>query len=482
MFNSYCLIFNCLITFITLQNVEGSVSFPKDFIFGVATSAYQIEGAWNESEKSESNWDYKTHFYPENVNDHSNGDIACDSYHQIDEDLKIIRELGVQSYRFSIAWTRILPDGFSNRVNEDGIRYYNKLIDGLLRYNITPSVTIYHWDHPQSLQEMGGWTNTLMIDLFADYARIAFEYFGDRVKHWITFNEPDLFCSDIKRGTVFSDGFGRYLCAYIMLKAHAKTYHIYKNEYYIKQKGKIGITYSSTWHEPKTNSTEDIAAAKRALEFELGLFANAIFSKDGDFPKIVKERVAFMSARQNFSKSRLPELTSEEIKTIHGTADFFGINHYTSDLVSDPSWESFEVSYDVDVHVDRGVDPSWPGSESGWLRDVPWGLHHLLVYIKDTYNNPIVYITENGFSQFELQDDGRVNYFKGYLESVANAIAEGCNVLGYYAWSLMDNFEWNAGYTHHFGLYHVNFSDPNRARTPRRSAFWYKDFITDQKS
>ncbi|XP_044732201.1 myrosinase 1-like [Chrysoperla carnea] len=459
--------------------VSRSVNFPKDFIFGVTTSASQIEGAWNESGKGESNVDYRTHFCPESIKDHSTVDIACDSYHKVNEDLKIIRELGVQSYRFSLSWARILPDGFSNHINNDAIRYYNELINGLIRYNITPLVTIFHFDYPECLHEIGDWTNTNIIEFYVDYARVVFETFGDRVKHWITFNEPHILCTyiKVKKSTVIFEGLEPYLCAYTILIAHAKTYNMYKNDFFVNQKGKIGVAYDMGWLEPKTNSKEDIEAAKRGYEFQVGLYANAIYSKDGDFPAIVKERVAYMSARQNLSKSRLPKLTSEEIKYIRGTADFLAINHYKTSLTSEPTNDSStEISYVVDTHVTEENDPSWPTGENGWP-NVPWGMYKLLVYIRDAYGNPTVYITENGFTENSLQDNGRINFLQGYIESVSNAIAVGCNVVGYYVWSLMDNFEFSSGYTVHFGLYQTNFTDPNRTRTPRASAIWYRNCI-----
>ncbi|XP_044732533.1 myrosinase 1-like [Chrysoperla carnea] len=479
MFKLRCLIFGCIIIFI--QNAIGDLNFPKNFVFGVATAAYQIEGAWNESGKSESNWDHRTHFHPEQIKDHLNGDIACDSYHKLDEDLRLIRDLGVHSYRFSLSWARILPDGFSNRINQDGIRYYNELIDGLIAYNITPLVTIYHYEHPQALQELGGWSNPLMIDWFVDYARVAFELFGDRVKMWITFNEPHVFC-EIYTKSEMSHGHVPYLCAYTVLKAHAKTYHMYKKEYFFRQHGEIGIVLDIEWYQPKTNTTEDIQAAIRAYEFDVGLFANPIFAKNGDYPTVVKERIAYMSALQNFSQSRLPQLTSREIKTIQGAADFLGVNYYTTYLVSESNSTSLESTYDTDVHVNLEGDPSWPGSETVWLKDFPIGIYNLLMFIKVQYDNPKVYITENGFSVIDMQDDARIHYSQGCLEYISKAIEDGCNIVSYYVWSLMDNFQWLSGYSEHFGLYHVNFSDPNRTRTPRASVSWYKNFIKSQKS
>lgn len=219
-----------------------SNSFPEDFLFGVATAAYQIEGAWNEDGKGENIWDTLTHDHPEYIQDNSTGDIACDSYHKVEEDIALIKNLGVDFYRFSLSWSRILPKGYSYKVNKAGIAYYNKLIDGLIENGIEPMVTLYHWDLPKDFQDLGGWPNELIADYFEDYAKVAFDYFGDRVKYWITFNEPYNVCyqgyGDTKKAPALNmTGFADYLCTHTVLKAHARVYHLYNDTYKPTQKG-----------------------------------------------------------------------------------------------------------------------------------------------------------------------------------------------------------------------------------------------------
>lgn len=215
-------------------------------MLGVATASYQIEGAWNEGGKGENIWDNLTHSRPELIADGSSGDIACDSYHHLEDDVAMLKNLGVDFYRFSLSWSRILPKGYSYQVNQEGIDYYNNLINALLAEGIEPMVTLYHWDLPQVLQDLGGWPNELMADYFEDYARVAFENFGDRVKTWITFNEPLNTCYQgygnvLKAPALNITGFADYLCVHTVLKSHARAYHVYDEEFRSAQNGKNGI-------------------------------------------------------------------------------------------------------------------------------------------------------------------------------------------------------------------------------------------------
>lgn len=233
-------------TFSTSGETLNSNNFPEDFLFGVATAAYQIEGAWNEDGKGENIWDNFTHGHPEYIEDNSSGDIACDSYHKVDEDIALIKSLGVDFYRFSLSWSRILPKGYSYNVNEDGIAYYNKLINGLVAEGIEPMVTLYHWDLPEVFQDLGGWPNELIADYFEDYAKVAFDRFADRVKYWITFNEPYNVCyqgyGNVKKAPALNmTGFADYLCTHTVLKAHARVYHLYNETYKSKYNGKYMI-------------------------------------------------------------------------------------------------------------------------------------------------------------------------------------------------------------------------------------------------
>ncbi|CAG2207103.1 LCT [Mytilus edulis] len=302
-------------------------TFPNDFLWGVATSSYQIEGAWNEGGKSEHIWDRFSH---DNNNWHNDtGDIACDSYHKYMEDIQLIRSLGASStfvdfYRFSIAWTRIIPDpiayrtGRNKSLNQPGVNYYNNVINELLKYNIKPLVTLYHWDLPQSLQEkIGGWNGSDIVDYYNDYADAAFKTFGDRVKHWITFNEPWVICWMGHGSAEYAPGIKEpsvtpYRCGHHIIKSHAKAYDTYKHRYKTTQKGIVGITMNSDTMHPKNESNQEhIDAAERGQQFMLGWFAHPIY-KDGDYPKVMKDNIG----------DRLPKFTPQEIALNKGVSSF----------------------------------------------------------------------------------------------------------------------------------------------------------------
>ncbi|XP_048001773.1 myrosinase 1-like isoform X2 [Leguminivora glycinivorella] len=470
----------------TIIKTLPSKQFPPDFIFGAATAAYQIEGAWDADGRGPSIWDHLVHTDPEHITNKDNGDVAANSYYNYKRDIEMLKELGVSHYRFSISWTRILPFGRAHYINQRGIDHYNKFIDELLANDIVPFATIYHWDLPQILQEHGGWLNEEIVDWFADYARIVFENFGDRIKFWMTINEPWVHCYFSYGYAVYapkirSPGVGFYECGRNMLLANARAYHIYNDEFRSTQGGKVGIDLNSEYVYPASDSIEDIEAAKDYLAFQFGQYMHPIFSKSGNYPQRLIHRVAAASTAQGYNSSRLRSFDEDQINYIKGTADFLGLNHYFTKYVYRNSSVigMFDVpSTDDDTFADSYMDESWPSTHAPWIREHGPGLHHLLVHIKDSYDNPEVYIAENGVSTTTgLNDPTRVSYYRSYLRAVLEALADGCNVHGYFAWSLMDNFEWNFGYSHRFGLYEVDFQDPNRTRTPRKSAFVYREII-----
>ncbi|XP_013168109.1 PREDICTED: lactase-phlorizin hydrolase-like [Papilio xuthus] len=458
--------------------------FPDNFLFGTATASYQVEGAWNEDGKAESIWDHITHENPCVTKDCLNGDIADDSYHQYKRDVEMMRELGLDYYRFSLSWPRILPNSFPDKINEAGVQYYNNLIDEMLKYNIKPMITLYHWDLPQKLQEMGGWTNPYIIDWYSDYARVAFELFGDRVKDWITINEPHPVCyygyGDKAMAPLLNiKGVADYMCTKNLLLAHAKAYHIYDKEFRPTQGGKIFIALSAQWYDAEHE--EFSVAAQEANDFSWAIYSHPIFSATGDFPKSLKETVAAKSAAQGYPRSRLPEFTQEEIEYIRGTSDYFGLNHYSTKYVyrNESVVNYYESpSFEDDLGVIMYTYDDWKIGESDFTKFVPWGFYKLLTKIREDYGNPSVIITENGFATLGgLNDDDRITYYKHYMNAMLDAMEDGSDVQAYTAWSLMDNFEWLQGYTQRFGLYEVDYESPERTRTPRKSAFYYKQIL-----
>ena len=450
--------------------------FPDDFVWGSATSAYQIEGAWREGGKGLSVWDTFSHTPGKTANGET-GDVACDHYHRFREDVALMAEMGLKAYRFSISWTRIQPTG-QGPANLDGLRFYSELIDELLAHGITPYVTLHHWDLPLILQqEHDGWLSPLMADIFSNYARICFEHFGDRVRHWITLNEPWVTAIVGYGEGVFAPGRVStdepYVAAHEMLRAHAAAVHVYRSEFQSAQGGVIGMANNCDWREPATGTPQDQAAAQRALEFYLGWFADPIYY--GSYPTAMRVRLG----------DRLPTFTAEDRGRLRGSCDFFGLNHYTTHLVShvngggasDPASNTGILS---DQDIALTIDPAWEVTAMGWPI-VPDGCRKLLQWIDARYDGPPVLITENGCAFDDRVVDGaiddaeRIRYAQGYLQAAHRALEAGVDLCGYFLWSFLDNFEWASGYDKRFGLHHVDFE--TLARTPKSSAAWYRDVI-----
>lgn len=459
-----------------------TLKFPKGFLWGSATASYQIEGGQHEG-RSPCIWDA---FCAKegSIKNGDNGSVACDHYHRWKEDVALMKRLGLPAYRFSIAWSRLLPDGRrGSKVNPKGLEFYNNLINELIASNITPLVTIYHWDLPECLDiEYGGWLDRKIIDDFVFYAKTCFECFGDRVKHWITFNEPWCtavlgYCNgEMAPGHKDSPGVEPYLASHHIILAHAKAVKLYRDEFKAKQKGIIGITLNMDWREPLTDKPEDKAAARRGLDWELGWFADPIWK--GDYPENMKKRCG----------DRLPSFTEEEKSLIKDTSDFFGLNHYSTAFASNPveskdaetksMWGNVQSGgYFDDQHCSLTDDPRWLRTAMQWPV-VPWGLNRLCQYIQKEYQpKGGIWITENGCAvqdeddvENAKQDTFRVNYYRDYLAQLHKAIDEGADVRAYFAWSLMDNFEWALGYSKRFGLCHVDYK--TQVRTPKASAFF----------
>ncbi|XP_007903579.1 lactase-like protein [Callorhinchus milii] len=473
------------------QTYQGSfyyATFPAGFLWGGGSSAYQTEGAWDKDGKGLSIWDVFTH-KKGRVYLNETGDSSCESYYKFKDDIELLKELKVNQYRFSISWPRIIPTGVKDdRVNDKGIQYYNDLINTLMENKIQPIATLYHWDLPQVLQDRyGGWQNSSMINFFNDYANLCFEKFGDRVKRWITFNNP---WSTAVEGYELGQhapglrlrGTGAYRAAHNIIKAHAKAWHTYDNRWRSRQKGMVGISITSEWGEPvDIASQKDIEAAERYLQFYLGWFANPIFN--GDYPQIMKDCIAMKSTQQGLSVSRLPSFTAQEKNYIKGTSDFFGLGHFTTRYITHKVHHYNKgPSYHTDRDLAELVDPQWPDPGSEWLYSVPWGFRRILNYIKSRYGNPMIYVTENGVSEKqhcnELCDEWRIQYMKLYVNEMLKAIKDGANVKGYTWWSLLDKFEWDEGYSERFGLYYVDFQSKNKKRYPKASVQYYKRLLS----
>lgn len=404
-------------------------TFPEGFQWGVSSSAYQIEGGWNADGKGPSVWDSFTH-KPNNIQNNDNGDVACDSYNKIEEDLYMLRALKIKYYRFSLSWPRIFPSGYRDSLNKKGVDYYNQLINGLIAYNIIPMVTLHHWDLPQALQVINGWDNVTMIDIFNDYCDFCYETFGDRVKFWMTFNQPH---------TIAWIGYGLgafppsitkpadapYRIAHNLLKAHARAYHTYDVKYRKTQHGLVSISLNADWIEPlDVNVPREVVAADRALQFQLGWFAHPIF-KNGDYPDAMKWQVGNKSEIQGLSESRLPSFTEQEKVYIQGTADVFCINAYTTrtarHVTSRLSPKSYE--YDQDIAL-KDVSDSQATAMTE-LRAAAWGLRRLLNWIKEEYGDPEIYITENGVATDigkTVDDTERIFFLKTYIDEALKGV------------------------------------------------------------
>lgn len=387
--------------------------------------------------------------------DKSTGDVAADSYHNLQRDLQLLQDLGVHAYRFSISWSRILPDGEPRHVNDKGVAYYNQLIDGLRQRNITPFVTMFHWDTPETLQrQFGGFANPLIQTYFRDYARVLFEKFGDRVSHWITFNEPTEFCGNgygdnTEAPAMDYKGFGCYLCMHHVILSHAQVYRMYQRDFKKQQQGEIGITLNDRWAFPLVSEYQPLV--DRHMIFTLAWQMDPLFLRPFQgYPEEMRRQVDVNSRTEKHTHSRLPEFTDEERELFKDpVVDFLGLNYYTSRMVS-PGMYSPDAEGSVwkDLNLTFTTRPEWIRAKSPWLYAVPEGLFHLLVWIKDRYQSPKIYITENGWSdEGKTRDIDREKYLRDHLVSVQMAILQGVDVQGYFHWSLMDNFEWTSGYT-----------------------------------
>lgn len=431
-----------------------SLSFPSDFTWGVATSAFQIEGAAHEDGRGPSIWDTFSHT-PGKVFNGDTGDVACDHYHRWREDLDLIASLGVSAYRFSVAWPRVQPTG-AGAWNEPGLAFYDRLVDRLLELGIAPHLTLYHWDLPQALQDLGGWVSRDTCARFADYAEFIARRLGDRVASIATHNEP--WCTAIKGNLLgeFAPGIRdeatALQVAHHLLLSHGMALQAMRAA---GCKTPLGIVLNQSPAHPASSSAEDVAAAERAYGDFVRWYADPIFL--GRYPD-----------KTNYTQ--LPRVHENDFKTIGQPLDFLGINYYSRIWVS-------TAQPPVPAPGPQGFN------DMGW-ETYPEGLTELLLGLKRDYALPPIFITENGMACADTLQGGRVAdaeriaYLQGHLAAVERARAAGVDVRGYFYWSLFDNFEWEWGYAKRFGIVHVDYA--TQVRTLKDSALWYREFIRQQ--
>lgn len=447
-----------------------AMSFRKDFAWGVATASQQIEGAYKDGGKGLNIWDVFSH-EPDRIEDGKNSDVACDHYHLFREDVKLMHSLGINSYRFSISWSRIFPDGVG-RINEDGVRFYSDLIDELLSYGIEPYITLFHWDYPYALYKKGGWLNDESVEWFSNYAAKIVELYSDRVTYFITFNEPQCFIGLGYLNGEHAPGISipykdAFQMAHNVLKAHGSAVIAMRKA--AKRAIKIGYAPTYTAHYPATDSPLDIEAARKASfdcpELSKDVLWNVTWWSDpvvlGRYPE---------DGLKTY-RDYLPEITDDDLKLINQPIDFYTQNIYNGKEIR----ASENGAYII-------VEPpeNSPRTAMGWPitpKSLYWGPR----FLTERYNLPF-YISENGAAMpDELTADGkihdadRIDFLSSYLSELERASDDGVDVRGYFLWSFMDNFEWAKGYEPRFGIVYTDYK--TMQRIPKDSAYWYKQYI-----
>ncbi len=441
------------------------MEFPDHFLWGAATSSYQIEGAAQEDGRGECIWTRFSHT-PGNTYNGDTGDVACDHYHRYRQDVALMASLGLQAYRFSISWPRVIPQG-TGAINPAGLDFYDRLVDELLAHNIQPFVTLYHWDLPQALQDRGGWENADSIAWFTNYAALMAQRLGDRVRHWITHNEPWVVA-------FVGHYFGRhapgkcnlaaaYRVAHHVLLSHGEAVPAIRQ---VAPGVQVGITLDLVDFQPASESADDIAAAHREDGFKNRWFLDAVFK--GRYPDDMVTRLG----------ATLDGLDLDTVQRAAVPLDFLGINYYSRNVIAAGPHGPLNTQH---VHVDGR-----PHTAMGW-EVYPDGLRNVLVRVTREYAPPALYVTENGAAYDDpppvngvVEDPQRQAYLAAHVQACAEAIAQGVPLRGYFAWSLMDNFEWAEGYRMRFGLVYVDFA--TQERIPKRSALYYRDLIAAHRA
>lgn len=437
--------------------------FPKDFIWGTATASYQIEGAWNEDGKGESIWDRFSHTAGK-IADGDTGDVACDHYHLWPHDLGIMKELGLKNYRFSISWPRVLPNG-SGKVNQAGLDFYSNLVDGMLEKDIQPFITLYHWDLPQVLQEEGGWPGRIIVDRYVEYVDVISRALGDRVKNWITLNEP--FVSAFngylegRHAPGITDLNSAVAASHHLLLSHGLAVPVIRNNC---SGANVGITLNLTPQVPASSSAQDRNKARWMDGFINRWFLDPLVGRGypQDMVQDYRDSMQFVNPG--------------DMEVIATPIDFLGVNYYTRGIAR-------FTDINEEENEPRTVFPNDEHTEMGW-EVYPQGIYNILGRLHFDYAFPAIYITENGAAfrdeigpNGQVDDPGRLSYIQRHLEMVHKAIEIGVPVKGYFVWSLFDNFEWAHGYSKRFGLVYVDYK--SQRRILKSSAKWYQQVISE---
>jgi beta-glucosidase len=437
-------------------------SFPHDFIWGAATASYQIEGAVREDGRGESVWD-RFCATPGKVRNGESGEIACDFYHRYRDDIALMRELGLDAFRFSVAWPRVLPEG-RGKVNAAGLDFYDRLVDELLANGIEPVPTLFHWDTPQALEDAGGWPARATAEAFVEYADVVVGRLGDRVRRWTTHNEPWVVAwighawgEHAPGRTSEADAVAT---AHHLLLAHGWAVQAIRAA---APDAEVGITLNLAHAYAASESPEDEAAAWRVDGEGNRWFLDPLFR--GSYPSDLLERNELVA----------PFLRDGDLEAIATPLDFLGVNNYFRFVVSGAG----ELPHIVH-------DPEAQRTDMGW-EVYPDGLHRLLVRVAADYSPPAIYVMENGAAfpdvrihDGRVHDPERVGYLESHVEAVARAVADGAPVKGYFVWSLLDNIEWARGYAKRFGIVYVDY--PTLERVPKDSFYWYRDFIASHRT
>ena len=466
-----------------MPDIAAQPIFPRGFVWGVSTAAYQIEGSVRADGRGPSIWDTFSHT-PGRTHNGDTGDVACDHYRRLEEDLDLVASLGPVSYRFSVAWPRIQPDG-KGSANPAGVDFYRRLVDGLRARGVTPTATLYHWDLPQALEDAGGWVVRDTADRFGEYAAMVAEALGDAVERWITVNEP--WCSawhgygNGLHAPGRADSGAAVAANHHLLVGHARAVAAIR----AATPAPVGITLNPSPVRAASDAAADLDAARRVDGYVNRLFLDPLF--EGRYPADMVEHYA--AALPGFSV-----VADGDLNAISAPLDFLGVNYYSPGLVADrsnsdqalrsglvaPTHEPEPAAEELDVV--RLVHSGAKRTAMGWEIDAT-GLTELLLRLDRDYRLPPLYITENGaaFCDYvdpdgRVEDGDRIAYLDGHLNALARAIDGGVDVRGYFCWSLLDNFEWARGYGKRFGLVWVDF--PTGQRIPKRSFSWYRDVVT----